>query len=64
MLELSLTNLKREVTKKKWEESWNWSKERINKKKYRMPKTQRPNGLVDQGPERLAERDTAAPDST
>jgi len=43
------------VTQKKWEEAWDWSRERINKK-YGMPKTQRPNGLVDRGPKRVAER--------
>jgi len=51
----SLANLKREVKKKKWEEARKWSKERINKK-YGMPKMQRPNGLVDRGSKRLAER--------
>jgi len=33
-----------------------WSNERVNRKKYEMPATQRPNGLVARGPKRLAGR--------
>jgi len=52
----SLADVKREIAKKKCEEAWNWSKERVNRRKYGMPKTQRPNGMVDRGPKWLAGR--------
>jgi len=41
---------------KKWDEAWNCAKKGINRKKYRMPKTQRPSGGVARESKRLAER--------
>ena len=41
----SLADLMCEISEKKWDEAWNWSKERVNAKKYWMKK-QRPNGEV------------------
>jgi len=52
----SLANLKREISEKKWEEAWAWSKNRVKRKKYQMPKTMHQNNTVARGPKRLAGR--------
>jgi len=41
---------------KKWAEARRWAGGRSYKKKYRMPKSQRPSGTVAEGSERLASR--------
>jgi len=52
----SLATIKREIAEKKWEEAWKWSKNRVNAKKYRMPKTMHQNKMVARGPKSLAGR--------
>jgi len=42
----SLANLKREISEKKWTEARSWARGRISKAKYRMPKSQKPDGAV------------------
>jgi len=50
----SLANLKREISEKKWVEARHWAGGRNTKMKYRMPKSQRPDGTVAGGTKRLA----------
>jgi len=52
----SLANLKREISEKKWEEAWIWSKNRVRGKKYQMPNTMHQNSMVAQTSKRLAGR--------
>ena len=52
----SLANLKREISEKKWTEARSWAGGRINKAKYRMPKCQKPEGVVAGSTKRLASR--------
>ena len=52
----SLANLKREISEKKWAEARQWAGSRTNRAKYRLPKTQRPNGAVAGSSKRLASR--------
>jgi len=52
----SLTNIKREISEKKWEESRKWAEERIKGKKYRMSETQQRNRAVAKSPKRLTGR--------
>ena len=52
----SLANLKREISEKKWAEARQWAGGRTSKTKYRMPKTQRPDGAVAGSTKRLASR--------
>jgi len=40
----SLSNLKREISEKKWAEARQWAGGRTSKLKYRMPKSQKPTG--------------------
>ena len=42
----SLASLKREILEKKWVEAQSWAGGRISKAKYRMPKSQKPDGEV------------------
>ena len=50
----SLANLKREISEKKWAEARQWAGGRTSKTKYRMPKSQRPDGTVAGSTKRLA----------
>jgi len=52
----SLANLKREISEKKWVEARQWAGSRTSKKKYRLPKSQRPDGTVAGSTRRLASR--------
>jgi ribonuclease HI len=52
----SLANIKREIAEKKWVEARQWAGGRTSKKKYRMPKSQRPDGTVAGSAKRLASR--------
>jgi len=52
----SLANLKQDISEKKWEEAWMWSKKRVRGRKYLMPKTIHQNKLVAQSSKRLAGR--------
>jgi len=52
----SLANLKREISEKKWIEARQWAGGRTSKRKYRMPKNQRPDGTVAGSAKRLASR--------
>ena len=52
----SLTNLKREISEKKWVEARQWAGARTSKKKYRLPERQRPDGAVAGSTKRLASR--------
>jgi len=52
----SLANLKREISEKKWAEARQWAGGRTFKAKYRMPKTQKPDGVVAGSIKRLASR--------
>jgi len=49
-------NLKREISEKKWAEACQWAGGRTSKKKYRMPKSQKPDGVVADSTKRLASR--------
>ena len=66
----SLAHLKREISEKKWAEARQWAGGRTTKNKYRMPKSQRPDGTVSGSTKRLASRfyqvktGTAFPGST
>jgi len=51
----SLANLKREISKK-WAEARQWAGGRTSKKKYRLPKSQRPDGTAAGCTKRLASR--------
>ena len=52
----SLANLKREISEKKWAEARQWVGGRTSKTKYRMPKSQKPDGAVAGSTKRLASR--------
>ena len=52
----SLANIKHEITEKKWVEAQQWAGGRTSKKKYKMPKSQRPDGTVAGSTKRLASR--------
>jgi len=52
----SLANIRREISEKKWAEAREWAGGRTSKKKYRMPKSQRPNGTVATSAKKLAAR--------
>jgi len=52
----SLANLKRDISEKKWVEARQWAGGRTSKKKYRMPKSQKPDGAVASSTKRLASR--------
>jgi len=52
----SLANIRREISEKKWAEARQWAGGRTSKKKYRMPTSQRPDGMVAGSTKRLAER--------
>ena len=52
----SHANLKREISEKKWVEGRQWAGGRASKTKYRMPKSQRPDGAVAGSTKRLASR--------
>jgi len=52
----SLGNLKREISEKKWAEARQWAGGRTSKRKYRVPKSQRPHGEVAGSTKRLASR--------
>jgi len=52
----SLANLKREISEEKWVEARQWAGRRTSKKKYRMPKSQRPDSTVAGSTRRLALR--------
>jgi len=51
-----LANTKREISEKKWVEARQWAAGRTSKKKYRLPKSQRPDGAVARSTKRLASR--------
>ena len=50
----SLASLKREISEKKWAEARQWAGGRTSKTKYRMPKSQKPDGAVADSTKRLA----------
>jgi len=52
----SLANFKREISEKKWAEARQWAGARTSKAKYRLPKSQRPDGTVAGSTKRLASR--------
>jgi len=52
----SLANLKRDISEKEWVEARQWAGGRTSKKKYRLPKSQRPDGIVAGSIKRLASR--------
>jgi len=52
----SLANLKRGISEKKWAEARQWAGGRTSKKKYQLPKCQRPDGTVAGSTKRLASR--------
>jgi len=52
----SLAHLKREISGKKWAETQQWTGGRAPKKKYGMPKSQRPDGTAAGSTKRLTSR--------
>jgi len=56
LLPRSLAHIKRNISERKWVEAHQWAGGRTSKTKYRMPKTQRPDGTVSGSPKRLASR--------
>ena len=52
----SLTNLKREISEKKWVEARQWAGGRTSRRKYRLPESQRPDGAVAGSTKRLPSR--------
>jgi len=52
----SLANIKREISEKKWAEARQWAGGRASKTKYRIPKSQKPDGVVAGSTKRLASR--------
>jgi len=52
----SLANIRREISEKKWVEAREWAGGRTSRKKYKMPKSQRPDGTVAGSTKRLAAR--------
>jgi len=49
----SLANIRREISEKKWVEARQWAGGRTSKTKYRMPKSQRPDGTAARSTKRL-----------
>jgi len=52
----SLANIRREISEKKWMEAGQWAGGRTSKKKYKMPKSQKPDGTVAGSTKRLTSR--------
>jgi len=52
----SLANIIREISEKKWAEAQQWAGGRTSKEKYKMPKSQKPDGTVAGSAKRLASR--------
>jgi hypothetical protein len=52
----SIANIRREITEKKWAEARKWAGGRTSKKKYKMSKSQRPDGTVAGSTKQLAAR--------
>jgi len=52
----SLAHLKREISEKKWMEARQWAGGQTSKTKYRMPRGQRPDGMVAGSAKRPASR--------
>jgi len=52
----SLANIRREISEKKWMEARQWAGGRISRKKYKMLRSQRPDGTVAGSTKRLASR--------
>jgi len=52
----SLTNIKREISEKKWVEARQWAGGRTPETRYRVPKSQRPDDTVAGSTKRLASR--------
>jgi ribonuclease HI len=52
----SLANIKREIAEKKWAEAREWAGGRTSKKKYKMPRSQKPDSTVAGSTKRLAAR--------
>ena len=52
----SLANLKREISERKWEEAWTWSKKRVRGRKYQMPKTMHQNNDCSAKPEEASRK--------
>jgi len=52
----SLAHLEQEISEKKWAEARRWAGGRISKKKYRVPKSQRPDGMMAGSTKKLASR--------
>jgi len=52
----SLANLKREISEKKWVEARQWAGGRTAKAKYKMPESQKPDGMVAGSTKKLASR--------
>ena len=56
----SFANFKREISKKKWAEARKWTGGRTFRKKYKIPVTQKPDGVVVAGStKRVAARSTS-----
>jgi hypothetical protein len=55
-LPISPAHLKREISKKKWAEARKWVGGRTSKKKYKMPRRQKPDGTVAGSSKRLVSR--------
>jgi len=56
LLPRSLAHLKREISEKKWADARQWAGGRTSKTKYRMPKSEKPDGTVSWNTKRLASR--------
>jgi len=52
----SLAHLKREISEKKWVEARQWAGGRTSRKKYRVPRRQKPDSTVASSSKRLASR--------
>jgi hypothetical protein len=52
----SLAHLKLEISEKKWAEARQWAGSRMTKAKYKMPASQKPDGVVAGSSKRLASR--------
>jgi len=52
----SLANIIWQISEKKWAEAQQWAGGRTSKKKYKMPKSQKPDGTVAGSAKRLASR--------
>jgi len=52
----SLANIRREILEKKWAQARKWAGGRTSKKRYKMPKSQKPDGTVAGSTKRFAER--------